>query len=1073
MKIIQFLCFALLPWTVAVAQVPTTRIEINGKILPAGATGSIEGATIFTKHAHTTAISNKDGTFTLWIYTLPDTLVISHVSYHSAEIFIATAPASSLQVILKRAENELSNVEVTVNTGFQLLPKERATGSFAQVDNKLYNQQFGTDAFGRLGYIANGVTTMPHTVYGGTGANNFLIRGLSTLTMSIARPLIVVDNFPYQGDINNINPNDVENITFLKDAAAASIWGAQAGNGVIVITTKKGALNQPVKTDISAGISITAKPDLFYIKNISSGDFINMEEDLFNKGFYSFQYNYPYYYVLSPVQGILFKQQFGQLSQAEATAQIDALRLHDVRSDFASYFYQKAVNQQYAINLHGGTNNLAWALSAGLDKNINEQAATYDRYTARFNNTYKVTRNLSVNTNVSYTQSRNIAGRPAYGSINTTYGNITPYTAFADAGGIALPVYTKYTQYWIDTLGSGKLQDWKYYPLTDYTHVNNTTGIEDISAAIDVHYTITPYLKASVFYRYQRQQSDNNVLHDAESFFARDLINSFAQVNSTSGSVRYVIPQGGVLDRATSTVTAQNIRGQFNFDRTWQRHSLAVLAGAEASDVVTKSNSYRTYGYNADNLLFTNVDFANTYPIYYGGSSFIPNNADIGLTNTRFVSVFGNAAYTYNRKYTLSASMRRDASNLFGFSTNDKWKPLWSAGLAWDVDKEAFYKSRWLPSLQLKLTYGHQGNIDPNKVALTTIYYQNTNPYTLTPFSQVSNFVNPELKWEQVAMWNEGLAFATKGHRISGSLEFYQKKMTDLYGPSPVDLTTGIGTASVVKNVGMLKGHGLDMELNTVNILGRFRWSTNFILNTYHDKIVKYTDPAIYFGSDVVGGGLSGAQGYPPFAYFAYKWAGLDPATGDPQGYIDGNVSKDYGAITGSGTKFADIKYIGSLLPTVYGSVGNTFSYKGFSLTARLLYKLGYYFRRPSINYYALANQSLGHSDYGLRWQKPGDELYTNVPSFAYPLNSARDAFYQYSEVLATKGDQVKLQYINISYDLNRQVVKRMPFGNVQLYIILNNLGIIWRANKYGIDPDYNNSVPAGKSIAFGTKISF
>jgi hypothetical protein len=198
----------------------------------------------------------------------------------------------------------------------------------------------------------------------------------------------------------------------------------------------------------------------------------------------------------------------------------------------------------------------------------------------------------------------------------------------------------------------------------------------------------------------------------------------------------------------------------------------------------------------------------------------------------------------------------------------------------------------------------------------------------------------------------------------------------------------------------------------------------------------------------------------------------LDPQTGDPLGYLDGQPSSDYAKITSGGTKIDDLVFVGGVFPQWFGSVGNTISWKNLSLTARVTYKLGYYFRRQSIDYAALYSTMRGHSDFSNRWQKPGDEQFTNIPSMIYPVPGGRDNFYTNSEALATKADHVRLQYVRLEYNLSRSKLRRLWVNELQFYSILNNAGILWKANKEGIDPDFQNIAPQ-RSLALGIRIVF
>lgn len=1063
MRLILTLLLSLLIASTYAQQINT----LKGQVSSSDELQPVTEAFIEVKHRGIKILTDKDGRFTIEGVQLNDTLIISHITYESQQIIVTSF--SVLRIRLEKLAKQLD--EVTVSTGFQRIPKERSTGSFTLIDNKLFNEQVGVNVFERLKYVSNGVTYFPNSLRSTTD-DQLLVRGLSTLTMSIQKPLIIVDNFEYQGDFNNINPNDVESITFLKDAAAGSIWGAKAANGVVVITTKKSKYNQRVRVDMTTNLTIVDKPDLFYYKSISPSDLIDLEKFLFSQTYRFGDTLSNQHLPFSPVYEILFKQRSGKISVDEADAQINALRNQDVRNDFLKYLYQKAINQQYAVNLRGGSNNIAWVLFAGVDRNLSNLDVKYNRINLRFDNTYKVTKNLELNTAVFYTESQSLSGRPAFGSIQTASGSYLPaYTKLADDNGNSLPLYTRYRQGYIDTLGGGKLLDWKYYPLEDYKHSQTKTRLRDINAVIGLNYRLFSWLNIDVKYRYEKQQTDNQTLYDIESYTARDLINNFSQINPSNGQVKYIVPKGAVFDQGYNNTTAQNIRGQVNFNRQWNIHNITAIAGTEISEVVNNGNSYRTYGYNPDILTFVNVDYTTLFPNLIFSSSRIPNRANFSKTNTRFVSFYANASYALYNKYTITGSLRRDASNLFGVDIKDKWKPLWSAGFGWNVSDEAFYRLKQIPHLKLRFTYGYQGNIDPSKVGVTTFNYLSTSIYTSTPTGQIQNFINPDLKWEQTRMTNAALDFSTKNKRISGSVEYYYKSITDLYGPSVIDPTTGLGTSTITKNVGKMKGSGFDLNITSINIDKQFKWITDFIFNAYKDKVVRYYNDSSYKPSQLVTFGI-GLEGYSPFSLIVYKWAGLDPLTGDPQGYIKGQVSKDWLSITGSGSTKNDIKYIGSKLPLIFGSLGNSFRWKNISVTARITYKFKYYFLRESIVYSSLLPSLYGHSDYALRWQQPGDEKKTSVPSFVYPVISSRDAFYRNSEILVEKGDHIRFQYLNIGYEIDKNQIKKLPVDRLTLYVVVSNLGIIWRANNKGIDPDFN-SLPPAKTYSAGIKVSF
>lgn len=1012
----------------------------------------LAGATVYVldaegKRTSVLTVADRDGSFQL------DNVqegVLLEVTFLGYAVQTLRAKAQLGTVRLRPLSAGIEEVNV-VSTGYQVLPKERATGSFTTIDNETLNQQVSTDVLSRLEAVANGLVVDRGT----TPVPRITVRGLSTIR-GPKDALIIVDNFPYEGDIDNINPNEVEHITILKDAAAASIWGARAGNGVIVITTKKAKAEQPLTITMNSNLTIGSRPDLSYIRQMSSSDFIDVEQYLYGEGHYDSWINSTNRRALSNVVEIL------KSNAPDAQQQIDLLRNIDVRDDFNRYFYQRSTNQQYALSLSGGTAVAGWRASVGHDNNLSNLDASYKRTTLRLNNTYRPIKNLQILGEINYTHNGQKSGRPGYGSI-IQGGGLLPYAQFADPDGNPLPIAYGHSMSYLETAGDGKLLDWKYYPLEDYKHSPVTGSTHDLLINAGGTYKLPAGFEMDVRYQHERQTTSGRTHYDQDSYYARDLVNSFTQIR-TDGTVMYNVPSGGILDLSHSALSSNSFRGQLNYGKIWTRHEINALAGTEIRLTRRTGRNNRIYGYDDDILTFGTVDYRNTYPDFISGSqTYIPERTGLNDVHTNFVSSFANASYTYDQKYIFSMSGRRDASNLFGLKTNDQWNPFWSSGLGWIVSNEQFYRGKILPYLKLRATYGFSGNIDPSMSAVTTIRYVTNSPYTLSPFSQFENYYNPNLRWETSKMVNLGLDFSVKNDIIGGSIEYYRKTGDNLFGVALMDYTLGVGS-SIVQNVASMKGKGIDIELKSNNLRGNLKWNSSLNVSHFREQVTDYylssTQGSFFVASNVP---ISGIVGKPVYGIYGYRWAGLDPESGDPQGYMGDELSKDYTVLTGSETEIEDLKYFGSAIPTLFGSLGNTFSYKGLSVNFSIIYKFGYYYRKRSIGYGSLFENWNGHSDYALRWQKPGDEEQTNVPSLVYPNVSARDAFYQGSEVLVEKGDHVRLQYVNLSYNINNLIRSRSPFNSLQLYVNASNLGIIWRANKSNIDPDYNytsNALP-------------
>jgi hypothetical protein len=502
-------------------------------------------------------------------------------------------------------------------------------------------------------------------------------------------------------------------------------------------------------------------------------------------------------------------------------------------------------------------------------------------------------------------------------------------------------------------------------------------------------------------------------------------------------------------------------------------HNITLIAGSGIRQTKSDGNSFTTYGYNDEFLTTGLVDPINPYPTIFGDNRYIGNSPSFYGKTNRFVSFYGNAAYTFRGKYILSGSARKDASNLFGLKTNDKWNPLWSAGAAWNISKESFYKTALIPLLSMRLTYGYSGNVDQSKSAVTTMGYYGAPDYvTNLHYGMIDQFYNPQLRWEKVSTLNIGFDFSLREDIISGSVEYYIKHGKDLFGPSPIDYTAGLGSNTIVKNVANMKGNGWDISLQSKNIDGQFKWFSNLIFNSNNSKTEKYyTQPGIIWGG-TFGESITPIAGKPLYAIFSYPWAGLDPVNGDPRGYLNKQPSSDYIAIGNALTSVDSLTYQGPSTPRYFGAIGNSFSFKGLTLHINITYKLGYSFRRTTISYNQLVNAGIGHSDYAKRWLNPGDELHTTVPSFTYPANNRRDAFYALSEPTVTSGSHVRLQFINLSYDY-KPVWGKLKNSVITLYMNASNLGLLWKSNKEGLDPDSPDNIPAPKTYAIGIKASF
>jgi len=1008
-------------------------------------------------------LTDQHGNFTMNQLDKNDILMISFIGYETQEV-LAGDDLSNIR--MSREVVVLNNVEI-VSTGYQDIPKERATGAFTQIGEKLLNRSVGINIIDRLEGITSGLLLnkgLPPQ------ANNSKtsIRGRSTLNAN-AETLIVLDGIPYDGTIDQINPNDIASVTILKDAAAASIWGTRSGNGVIVITSKKGLKNSKLAAALSTTTTVSNKPDLNYIPQISSSDYLLLEKDLFSKGFYdntlSLQYS-----AVSPAVEIMSKLRNGEITADNADRQLEMLKTQDVRNDLRRYMYRPKVYQQSQLNLSGGGENNTYYMSAGYDKNRENMVTNgYDRVTLNARNSFSMLRGrLEVSGDITFSSANT-------GNKFDIYVPALPYDRLADDQGNSLAVINssvRLRQGYVDTAGKGKLLDWSYRPKDELKPNQNNHQLQ-YKLRAGLNYKISKDLRLSADYQYLKEHAGNRGSYGLDGFYTRNIINTYTVINGDE--VSRAIPLGEILYESKQELTSEAIRVQMNFQKMISEvHEINAIAGYEARDARTHINNQILYGYNPANLTNGNngIDPTKFYPHYYQPF----NSGQISTASTLYnytditQSFYGNVSYSYDRRYTLTASLRKDQSNLFGVNANGRSVPLFSLGTAWDISKESFYQLGWVPSLKLRLTYGHNGNIDKTVSGFLSVQSIGfINPWA-SPYTKIINPPNPSLRWEKVKTWNIGLDYALLRSRMSGSIDVYQKNAVDLIGNNILPMQTGV--TEFRGNGASTQSKGIEIALNSKIINKEFGWYTSLLVNYNTDKVTHYEVKASTNYEIVTDNYNNPLIGYPYYALFSFPSASLDN-TGAPRGYLNGELSKNYKAIAEIFDP-GQLKYHGSVSPNYFGNLINTFNYKNFELSINIGYKLKYYFRRTDV--FSGSNYGSGRyqlSGYTERWQKPGDEYTTTIPALFYPQNPNMSAFFLFSSALVERGDHVRLQDIRLTkYVFNkRSAASSLKRSSVFLYA--SNLGILWRKNKLGIDPNYGPSVvPQPLSCSIGLNLN-
>lgn len=1068
----------------APTEIPAAGI-LTGRVL--SETGNpLPGASLYLKQANRQFTTDTQGNFSMPLPDKTDTLHISYIGYEQKTVAV-NSNSTALHISLKPTVAIAG--DITVNTGYQQVKKERITGSVTQLDQELLSRRVSSHVLERMEGVTSGMLFSKNNLplNEKTGIS---IRGRSTIDLKVnADPLIVMDNFPYEGNLENINPNDIESITVLKDAAAAGIWGARAANGVIVITTKKGRYNQPLQVMYNSNYTFRQKPDLSYSKSfLSSEQFIDAETWLFKKGYFDADLNNVVNRMLiSPAVEILQAEKTGQLSSAEAAAALNNLKAADIRDELSRHIYRNGFGMQQFISLRGGSANSSYILGLGYDNN----AATLilnnsRRFTLNSLNSFTVAKNLELTAGLTYTNTFNTDNSSglAFGNLAAggRYGAAFPYTRLTDENGNAAVLVKNYRKKYTDSMQQEGFADWNYRPLAELYATDNTQRSNHLLLRLGLSYKISKPLQLLLQYQLEKENSSGRNYYSEDSYYARDLINRFAQ-KSASGVFTYPLPNGGILDVANSELSGNNIRAQLNYNRTLNGiHELSFAGGGELRSVNTTGYSRRSYGYeDTYGTAASNINFSSSFPVNPSGNSTIPKlPADVNESISRYISYYINGSYTFANRYIVYASARKDGANIFGVKTNDKITPLWSAGLAWVISKEAFLKSETISELKLRASYGYNGNVYNGTALLTGVFVNSV--LNGIPGVTVTAPPNPELRWEKVQNINIGLDFSMYKNRISGSIDVFSKKGIDLL--STIPLAPSSGFSSYQGNGAATLTKGLDLILQAELLrTPTYGWQIKWLFSYQKDRVLKFDqklNTALLANYNPSSGtpaayGMYAVEGNSLFGVYSYRWAGID-SSGDPTGYFNGKLSKDYINILNA-TPLSELVYHGSSRPVTYGSLMNQFRYKALSLSVNISYKLGYYFRRRSVslNYSNVIATTGIHEDYYYRWQQPGDEQITTVPALVYPDNNNRNQFYQGSETLVEKADHIRLQDIRLSYLFNRLQWGKLKLNSMEIYLYANNLGLLWKANKAGIDPDYTGQyvLPQPRSFAFGIKASF
>ena len=1068
---------------------------------------SLPGVAVIVKGTTIGTATDINGKYSLSLPAADYTLVFSMMGMKSHEEVVGDRT-----VINVTLQEDVKQIDEVVVTGYQTISKERATGAYAIVDTKVLEQKPTANLSEALNGLVPGLVTQSSSV--GEDAR-FIIRGKGTLQGDAADsdPLIVVDGFAISGyaegadPFSTINPNDVESVTVLKDAAATSIYGARAANGVIVITTKKGKGGNNLDISADAFWTVSSRVDLDYYFNMASAENQFRFVELMNKYTpittgdpYTTAY-YKRYYMSEPFR-LLFERDIkhnitDEEYEAEKARLIETADKGLWKDDLNEYIFRHQFKSQYNVALRGATERMNYAFSASYDeakgylkKDLNRRVLLNMASTAKL--TKNLTFDLSINS--MFTKEE----KTAFDMMELQY-SWSPWNRLVDDEGNFVHVPTSSTVYapLLETEYKDKTPaDWHYNPAEDMEHVEDLYKTVYYRVQGGLNYATTWGLNVSAKGQYEWRSYKTHKEYDTESYYVRDKYNTYSTLNPATGLYESYFPQGGVFTDGGHVYEAYNLRGQADYAWTRDAHALTVLAGTEILSSTTETTpSITRYGYNKyTNAVESTIDYTTSKFTDIFGQSVSNPFATMGALSSyedRFFSVYANAAYTYDDRYSVTGSFRTDASNYQSKSQRDKFSPFWSVGASWLLSNERFLENaHWLNQLKLRASFGIAG-VAAGKKSTSSVTTVSTNPSNTTfPGSNsISARGNETLTWEKSRTFNLGVDFAMFGNKFSGSVEFYNKFSYDVLSNATVS-TPIYGASTAMFNNAEVLNRGVEFSLSSdLPVAGDLRWQgvLNFAYN--YNEVKKFNvDALIYPGSQGF------MEGYPTDAILALKPAGYTPEglvqlqgkDGTVQTIVDQETAHTSEYISRDLSKSNWFYYIGQETPKSNLSFSNYFTWRGLTLSFMVTGQFGYYaYRDDSFqtsmnrgNYSKMLDESF----------KVYDEGYANQDGYtAYPLYNDENwetyeldmggemVFVGYSlSDNYMKGDHIRLNEVYLGYDLPESLLaKQGVFSRINLYARASNLGLIWSANGK-MDPDYpRGNVKPLPTFTFGLKLGF
>lgn len=1048
------------------------------------------GATICIDDSKICTITDSEGFYSLKVPSQKCSIKVQYLGMDDAVVALRPGTTALKQDVTMTSDNRINEVIVT---GYQDISLPKMTGAAVTVTAEQLTDRYTGDIISNLEGRVAGLST-----YGG----ELKVRGTSSLYAETT-PLLVVDGLPMEGRLEDLNQFDIASINVLKDAAAAAIYGARASNGVIVVTTKNANKAGKIDIDFTANWSIANKKNFDYNDNF----YMNTEQQIAKESGY-----YDYLYLgenaadaisqfesnmqggtsaISKLEEGYYRLAKGEITTADLNALKAKLSKNNFAKDFSDAIYKKQVLQEYNLALRNRSDKSANNLTVNFQHDNSGVINALDqRITANYKGSFEVAKWLTANMNINAVYNKSRQAGYDYSASSAGLWSFPAYENFYNEDGTVANLYG-----WYD---GNHLYKWQegitplaYNPIDErYNNVETAKRTHmrfhgDLLFKIFKGFTVNTQL----VYETDHVTDETNATEDSHA--AHVLKNAYAYQNP-DGSIGYrIMETGGFKSVRNTDGNYWTARAQANYANTWGKHSVNALAGLEFRETLHQGTSSIQVGYD-DQLQTGNsaiTDFGTlanmTYSDYFmknSGTGYPARQFAYGIylqgamqpipeVKHRYASGYANATYTYDERYNVFGSFRKDYADVYGLNAKYRGKPLWSLGAAWNIEQEDFMKSvEFVNFLKLRFSYGATGNIYQGATSYLTAQTGKLTRWTYTPFANIISPANPLLTWEKTYSTNIGVDFSLWNNRVRGAIDYYHKKATDVFSNKTLDPTSGF--TSMFVNAADMVNNGIELQVTAdwFRPLSRksFGWSTSFTLAHNSNKVTKVENPATH-AYDLISTPFK--EGYPASAIWSYRFAGIDGSRYNEKGEImyddKGNETLynlgspgqtlwygDEGVVTHgpSGGSPDILEYSGQRDPKIIMGMDNRFEWNGFSLSIMMAYYGGHVMRAlPEVEVFADTYGTI--SEYFVNsWSPENDKSLTPGWGRYRSQSIGREPANGNNSI--HKADFLKIRNIVLGYSFPKEWLKSCYINHAHLQFQINNPGFIWRANKVHVDPE-------------------